>query len=214
MPSLFRLPSLDSTGAVLGSFAPGFSPLDVVSAPDGTLWVASHLGEVVRHLTPDGNLLSEFVVGPDPYRLAIEWAGIGARYCSPGSATSTGQPARMTVTGSPVVAANDMTLGAEDLPPGEFGYFLVGTNQGQVQPPGSNGVLCLACGFQGCGGIGRFNRPGEIIQGPGGSLAIDLTVLPRTPNTSVQPGETWNFQCWFRDGGSSNFTDAVSVLFY
>ncbi|MCP3918229.1 MAG: hypothetical protein GY711_21985 [bacterium] len=79
-------------------------------------------------------------------------------------------------------------------------------------PPGSQGLLCLTCaGFSGCAGIGRYSRPGEIVQGPVGSLAIDLTVLPPTPPVAVTTGDTWNFQCWFRDLGSSNFTDAVSV---
>jgi len=140
--------------------------------------------------------------------------GFGTRYCSPANTTSTGLPASLSVMGSPIASDNDLTLVAEDLPPGEFGYFLVGSNQGQFQPPGSQGILCLACGFQGCGGIGRFTGPGQIIQGPVGGIAVDLTALPLTPNVSVQPGDTWNFQCWFRDLGSSNFTDAVSVDFF
>ncbi|MCP3916270.1 MAG: hypothetical protein GY711_12005 [bacterium] len=38
----------------------------------------------------------------------------------------------------------------------------------------------------------------------------------RLARTLFQPGETWNFQCWYRDnnpGPTSNFTDAVSVTF-
>ncbi|MCP3918853.1 MAG: hypothetical protein GY711_25170 [bacterium] len=134
-------------------------------------------------------------------------------YCSPALPNSSGSPAQIMAIGSPVVAHNDLTLTATGLPVSEFGYFLVGSNQGQVIPPGSQGVLCLACGFQGCAGIGRFNRANEIIQGPTGSLAIDLAALPLSPMAAVQPGETWNFQCWFRDLGSNNFTDAVSILF-
>ncbi|MCP4035984.1 MAG: hypothetical protein GY733_03545 [bacterium] len=37
----------------------------------------------------------------------------------------------------------------------------------------------------------------------------------RLPRTAVQPGDTWNFQCWYRDnnpGPTSNFTDAVTVV--
>ncbi|MCP3919351.1 MAG: hypothetical protein GY711_27755 [bacterium] len=97
---------------------------------------------------------------------------------------------------------------------GEFGFFLVGSHQGTFVPPGSQGVLCLTCsGFQGCAGIGRFNRAGEIIQGPSGSLMIDLSALHLTPQAPVQPGETWNFQCWFRDSSTSNFTDAIAITF-
>ena len=30
---------------------------------------------------------------------------------------------------------------------------------------------------------------------------------------AAQAGETWNFQVWFRDGQTSNFTNGVSVQF-
>ncbi|MCP3996434.1 MAG: hypothetical protein GY722_15455 [bacterium] len=137
----------------------------------------------------------------------------GVPHCSPAVPNSTGSPAMILPAGSVFVIDNDFTLTATNLPPGEFGYFLLGSNQGSFQPPGSQGILCLACGFQGCAGIGRFNRANEIVQGPMGSLVVDLTAVPLSPPAAVQPGETWNFQCWYRDLGSSNFTDAVSVSF-
>ncbi|MCP3916273.1 MAG: hypothetical protein GY711_12020 [bacterium] len=155
--------------------------------------------------TTDGDLLMANAL--------LSAATIYSLYCSPAQPNSTGIPASIAATGSRYVVDQDITLIAEDLPPNEFGYFIVGSNQGQFQPPGSMGVICLTCGFQGCSGIGRYNRPGEIIQGPVGSLVIDLGALPLSPSVSVQPGETWNFQCWYRDLGSSNFTDAISIDF-
>ena len=140
---------------------------------------------------------------------------LGTPYCSPANVNSSGQPARISATGTQIIANNDFTLVANDLPPGEFGYFLVGSNQGMLMPPGSQGVICLACtGFGGCAGIGRYNQVGSIIQGPTGSLTIDLDGLPLTPSTAVQSGDVWNFQCWYRDLGSNNFTDALSVTFF
>ena len=103
-----------------------------------------------------------------------------------------------------------MTLTASGLPPGQFGYFLAGRMQGFSNPPGSQGILCLA------GNIGRYDEVPEIIQGPTGSFVLDLGSIPVNPPTAVQPGDTWNFQCWYRDanpGPTSNFTDAVSVTF-
>ncbi len=57
--------------------------------------------------------------------------------------------------------------------------------------------------------------------GAGGSVSIgraeglDLENLPlNVPPLSTSPGDTLNFQAWYRDlGASSNFTDAVSVTF-
>ena len=74
-------------------------------------------------------------------------------------------------------------------------------------PPGSNGYLCL-----GTANIGRYN--GNVGQGPSFSLQLDLTSMPVNPPVAVQPGDTWNFQAWYRDvGNSNNFTDAVSIDF-
>ena len=85
-------------------------------------------------------------------------------------------------------------------------------------PGGSQGNLCAI------GPIGRFNpAAGYPVQSSGaaGSLSIQLD-LQNTPTPSaavmVFVGETWNFQCWYRDflqgqGATSNFTDAVELTF-
>ncbi|MCP3918870.1 MAG: hypothetical protein GY711_25260 [bacterium] len=133
---------------------------------------------------------------------------LGATYCSPAVANSTGFPAVLTATGSPYVNQNFLTLSASQLPPGQFGYFLASQTQGMVVPPGSQGLLCLS------GNTGRFDEPQQIVQGPGGDLDVDLAGIPVNPPAAAQVGDTWNFQCWYRDvGGTSNFSDALSVTF-
>ncbi|MCP3919272.1 MAG: hypothetical protein GY711_27345 [bacterium] len=133
---------------------------------------------------------------------------IGTNYCGPALPNSTGASAVITATGSAVVANNDLTLTAEFLPVGQFGYFLASETQGFFNPPGSAGFICLA------GAIGRFNQASNIIQGPVGSIQVDLTAIPVSPPEAVLIGDVWSFQCWFRDaGGTSNFTDGVSITF-
>ena len=68
------------------------------------------------------------------------------------------------------------------------------------------------------GSIGRYNANilnsgtiGEV------SLALDLANTP-TPigNVAIMVGETWNFQCWYRDlnpQATSNFSDGLSITF-
>ena len=80
------------------------------------------------------------------------------------------------------------------------------------QTGGSKGNLCLG------GRIGRY-RKDVANSGPAGMLvlALDLTNTP-TPSgpVAILSGETWNFQCWFRDNNpnpTSNFTDARAVTF-
>ncbi|MCP3919397.1 MAG: hypothetical protein GY711_27995 [bacterium] len=132
----------------------------------------------------------------------------GGTFCAPAVANSTGFPGAVSWSGSLMTASNNFTLLASQLPPGQFGYFLTSETNGYVQPPLSSGFLCLA------GNVGRFNALAQIIQGPAGSLLVDLTSVPVNPPVAVQPGDTWSFQCWYRDvGATSNFTDALSVTF-
>ena len=133
---------------------------------------------------------------------------IGVNYCPPAIPNSTGVPGTITATGSVEVSVNDVTLTADQLPM-DFGYFLASPTQGFFNPPGSIGFICLS------GSIGRYNQPGNIGQGPSISIQVDLTAVPQpTGPVAVQPGDTWNFQCWYRDlGSTNNFTDGVSITF-
>ncbi|MCP3914745.1 MAG: hypothetical protein GY711_04195 [bacterium] len=136
---------------------------------------------------------------------------IGANYCGPAQPNSSGAPAALCVTGSNVPSDNDVTLNSLQMPLGKFGYFLTSQNQNYVMPPGSQGFLCLG------GDIGRYNTA-VMHSGATGSFShtIDTTNMPVNPHVPILSGQSWNFQCWFRDnnpGVTSNFTDAVQVLF-
>ncbi len=135
---------------------------------------------------------------------------VGANYCGPAAPNSSGAPGQITASGSVSVVENNLTLTAIQLPPGQFGYFLASETQGSFVPMGSQGTICVA------GNIGRFNAASSIIQGPAGSLHVDLGSVPVNPPQAVLPGDTWNFQCCYRDVNpalTSNFTDAVSIPF-
>lgn len=137
---------------------------------------------------------------------------IGTNYCGPSVPNSSGLSAEIAASGSTNVATNDVLLTASKLPFNQFGMFVNSMSQGTINPPGSQGVLCLS------GGIGRYNA---FIKntGPTGefSLQLDLTQTP-TPGgiIAIQPGETWYFSTWFRDSNptpTSNFTDGVGITF-
>ena len=137
---------------------------------------------------------------------------LGTNYCGPAVPNSSGNPAVISAAGSPLVSQNDFLLICEAMPANQFGYFLASETQAFIQNPGgSKGNLCLG------GNIGRFSK---LIQNTGvfGTMGItvDLTNIPTSPPSSVQPGETWSFQCWFRDnngGPTSNFSDGFEVTF-
>lgn len=140
-------------------------------------------------------------------------APIGASYCGPANLNSTGAPATISALGITSVVWNDVRIDAAEMPPAQFGIFLTSPQQGFVaNPGGSQGNLCLA------GGIGRYSKS-VLPTGTAGAFSLQLD-LNRTPtpmgDVAIQPGESWNFQAWFRDlnpGPTSNFTDGLSIRF-
>lgn len=135
------------------------------------------------------------------------------RYCSPNApSSSAGYGARIEASGSVRASDNALELSARLLPSNTFGYFLVSRFQGHVpQAGGSLGTLCLG------GNVGRYSAPGQVLNsGSERMFALDLD-LPNTPGPigsfAITAGLSMNFQAWFRQGTSSNFTDAITVHF-
>ena len=142
-------------------------------------------------------------------------AQVGTSYCAPAVANSTGAPAVISGSGSAVVHLNNFVLTSSNLPHSAAGYFLSSRTQGfDMNHAGSTGTLCLGT---------RFGRlVGGVIASSGAtgvvSVRADLAAMPQpTGAVVVLPGETWSFQCWYRDavGGvaTSNFSDGLEVLF-
>lgn len=141
--------------------------------------------------------------------------GPGGPYCT-AVPNSIGSGAQLFPVGSTVAADNGLSLTVTGLPSNRFGFFLNSQAQGFVsQPGGSQGNLCLG------GSIGRYSGAGQIRNsGPAGefSLALNLNATP-TPGglVSIQAGQTWYFQAWYRDtvagAASSNFSNGYRVPF-
>ncbi len=123
---------------------------------------------------------------------------------------SSGLEATLFARGSSVVDHNCLVLEAAGMPPGQFGYFLMSRTQGYVQLfGGSQGVLLLGLP------LSRFANDIIVVTPLGDAqFTPDLSQLPQ--GIVVQPGETWNFQMWFRDtnpGQTSNTTNGLAVAF-
>lgn len=147
------------------------------------------------------------------YDLAIQGTtpggscSIGTIYCNPAANNSTGSPAAIAAGGSTAANDNDLTLTADGMPANQLGYFLCGMGQNTFTPPGAGGAFCI-----GGGGLGRFFPPG-LTTGANGtySFTLDLNAVPRFG--SIMAGDTMNFQAWYQDGSTSNFSDALEVTF-
>ncbi|MFT7676072.1 MAG: choice-of-anchor B domain-containing protein [Planctomycetota bacterium] len=132
------------------------------------------------------------------------------RYCDPAVTNSGLIPGMMDATGSAVVANNNLTVRAYQLPVNQFGIFITSMTQANIpMAGGSIGTLCVG------GNIGRFGA--QQITSPGEmSLTLNLGNLPLNPNQAAMPGDTFHFQAWYRDlnpTAGSNFTDGISILF-
>ena len=145
---------------------------------------------------------------------------IGCNYCSPAVPNSTGASASITATGSTLIVDNDVTLHAQNMPLNENAYFLASPGTGILNPAGSSGVFCLIA--QDPDLVGRFfDDLFDTGASGSGSVTIDVDNVPIAGGPDPQgpfvrtllPGETWNFQCWYRDGATNNFTDAIAILF-
>jgi len=180
--------------------------MDVLGAPLSPLELRDLLIATGRPQGTGGHI-GPFVYLPDALP-AVEDLGLGTRYCDPAVPNSTGQPGDLVVVGSATVAADDLLLRATQLPPASnIGYFLMGQGTNTFTPPGAAGPICITPGLL------RYLPPVNNTTELGGGF--ERSVGTSGPvSSAIQPGQTWNFQAWHRDGmGLSNLTNAVSVAF-
>lgn len=125
-------------------------------------------------------------------------------YCTP-TPNSTGNPATITWSGPTSISSNAATLLVSDLPPNQPGIFFYGPNQ--VSVPFGDGTRCVG------GTISRLNP--AIFATPSGDAQrdLDFTTLPLS---TLNPGDTFNVQCWNRDPAAAasgfNLSDALSAI--
>lgn len=138
---------------------------------------------------------------------------LGTNFCGPAVPNSQGEPAQIRALGSVSVTSNSLRLQALRLPINSSGYFIAGQTTNTTTMAGGQGTLCINA-------TSRFSASGQV--GFSGryrtfALDVDLNTFPTaTGPIAIVAGQTWHFQTWFRDANpqvTSNFTDAVTVLF-
>ena len=152
----------------------------------------------------DEPLVVDTGAGPAPIvDMGAYESSIGAADLDCGAlANTTGKHSILVATGSAAIADNDVNFVVTRLPASEFGYFLMADSSAQI--PAASGLLCL--------GAPQLRFSTDVVNsGAGGAVAFspDLTNLPQ--GQVVNPGETWFFQLWHRDGASSNFSTSLGV---
>ena len=136
-------------------------------------------------------------------------------YCNPftGSFNNTA-----TITPNACDLGNPIVLTLGNAPAGELTYLNIGDGTSLiVDPPGASGDMCIAGG----GKVARYVGDIGAIDG-GGNFSTDISNsttggpgfgLPLYGG-SIQPGETWYFQYWYRNTGApSGLSEAVCITF-
>lgn len=139
---------------------------------------------------------------------------LGTTYC-PGRRNSTGYAAGIVAFGSATAQDNELFLSCAGLPRNAAAFFLTSLTPAFLpNAGGSSGDLCLG------GAVGR-GVGGQIYNsGHTGQITAHANLaLHPTPTgfVSVQAGQTWHFQCWYRDlaGGAttSNYSAGWRLTF-
>jgi len=124
-------------------------------------------------------------------------------YCS-SRLNSVGEFAELDLAGRFFLEADDLRIRVRNIPAGTFGFLLA--SQGQRRLPVASGYVCVDSPL--------FRISNQISQADA-TGAVDYTLDPQLapPALDLQNAQFMNFQYWYRDGGASNFTNAVNVIF-
>lgn len=133
-----------------------------------------------------------------------------------GCANSTGNGGRLAqVAGSVSVGADDLLLRTTQLPPNKAGIHFMGG--GTASAPFGDGLRCVVSGGQ---GLYRYpvanSGPTGMLQLGPGIASASCALFP--PGGCIAPGDTWYFQCWYRDpagpcGSTFNLSNGLRVRF-
>ena len=123
-------------------------------------------------------------------------------YCQ-SAPNSFGPVASISWFGSDGIGDGDFSLSVTGSVPGQFGHFFYGP--GSQTTSVGNGYLCVS---------GKIFRLPVAQADAAGTAAYRLDFAALPPGGQMAPGETWNFQWWYRDpgiGATFNFSDALRV---
>ena len=161
------------------------------------------------------------------YDLTISYTPSDPRFetfCNPPAPNSAGKATILDAWVNAPQYGSEVVLGSYNGPPGQFGYYLVGTQFTDPGTPVGFGQLCLS------GTVARYNVAGTALQSLGqysnsgtfnnlsntgyfGYGFMPPSQLP-APLGTIQAGDTWFFQIWHREpNGGSHLSNGVRVQY-
>jgi hypothetical protein len=205
-----------STGAIAFQLDPSFPMIGTWDYPQsleagilrGLYYVDVHTAQF-----PGGEIRGQIVVSPVEHCLCpIDVAPCANADGHDGCTNSTGSGARIWSFGMPTTTLDSLALSAVYLPPDEVGFFFMGSEQTGV--PFGDGRQCVGPTVYRYAPV-LSSASGSIDLGPG-IARLSRTRFP--PSGRIMPGQSWSFQCAYRDqagpcGFGANVTSALRVSF-
>jgi V8-like Glu-specific endopeptidase len=152
----------------------------------------------VRFTATDANPGAIVEAGLDAFEIVRSGCSQFENYCTSGANGSV-----ISATGTGSLAANDLALHASNVPSNKSGLFFYATTKQNT--PFGLGTRCVAS---------PASRLPIATSGAGTTLdvAVDYNALPASG--SIQAGDVWYFQCWFRaGGGQSDLSNGLQIIF-
>ncbi|MFT4539277.1 MAG: hypothetical protein ACI841_001640 [Planctomycetota bacterium] len=156
-----------------------------------------------------GEIRGQIVPEPVTYCTCDTAAPCGNTTSVGGCENSSGAGSQITTRGLSSIVIDSLELVANNIPLQQPGIFFMG--MGAPMVPFGDGHRCVG------GTTFRFPAAGSgasqvLTLGPG----IAASTASNPASGQIQSGQTWNFQCWFRDpqgpcGNGWNLSDAVAV---
>jgi hypothetical protein len=213
--SLWAIDKTSGACAWIGAHnAPGLEDIHCDPA-SGIYWGVSGPASELLELDPISGLATHKIwldEGPFNGLAAHAPRDTGTAYCV-ASPNSSGQQAETLAYGFGLVSSGRILLATEGLPPGQPALLIASQAWSFLPPvPGTMGYQCVI------GNLAVFRDSVSFADNTGRVMHdVDLTAMPTRPtSTSVQPGETWHFQAWYRDnlgGSTTNFSLPTRIDF-
>jgi len=156
----------------------------------------------------------EFAPEAEQYGSCVSGAPCGNVDSHGGCRNSTGVGAVLAASGSGSCSTDDLVLEVTRTPANSPAVFFMGPATTQALL--GDGLRVVAAGT---GTLKRFslqnaNSAGELVRGPG--IVASTQAFPS--NAQIQPGQTWYFQCWFRDPNgpcakATNLSNGLGISF-
>lgn len=167
-------------------------------------------GDPQSPIDPDGTIADVGALFFEPTYCGANCTGsLGSPACI-ANLNSTGRAAQLTAIGSAEVPLDHLVLLIRDTPVSSVGFILASQLPSNISlGGGSQGVLCLGSP------VLRFSN--TVLNDRGTGVVSFRPRLSQFPQgASVQAGETWYFQYWYRDVNpvlTSNTSNAHRIIF-